>query len=167
MCDYNIDLLKDDSDRPTHDYLDFVCSHCLIPSILFPTRITEKSATIIDNILTNSDNEIRTRILVTDITDHFPTILMTKSNRKNVTKDSNNEKCFEYKRKYTEDNISHLKQKLSQENWNDILHSIDAECDYNMFIERFNQLFDECIPLRKCKVIRRKIPQSRGSRKEY
>ena len=49
----------------------------------------------------NSDNEITTRILVTDITDHFPTILMTKSNNKNVTKDSINEKCFAYKRTYT------------------------------------------------------------------
>ena len=160
MGDYNIDLLKDDSDRPTHDYLDVIYSHCLIPSILFPTRITEKSATIIDNILTNSDNEIMTRILVTDITDHFPTILMTKSNNKNVTKDSINEKCFAYKRTYTKDNISHLKQKLSQENWNDILHGIDAECDYNMFIERFNKLYDECIPLKKYKVNRRKIPKS-------
>ena len=86
MGDYNIDLLKDDSDRPTHDYLDLIYSHCLIPSILFPTRITEKSATIIDNILTNSDNEITTRILVTDITDHFPTILMTKSKTKTLPK---------------------------------------------------------------------------------
>ena len=63
---------------------------------------------------------------------------MTKSNSKNVTKDSVNEKCFAYKSKYTKDNISHLKQKLSQENWNDILHGVDADCDYNMFIERFN-----------------------------
>ena len=32
MGDYNIDLLKDDSDRPTHDYLDLIYSHCLITS---------------------------------------------------------------------------------------------------------------------------------------
>ena len=57
------------------------------------------------------------------------------------------------------DNVPHLKQKLSQENWNDILHGIDAECDYNMFIERFNKLYDECIPIRKYTVNRRKIPQ--------
>ena len=47
---------------------------------------------------------------------------------------------FCIKRKYTEDNISHLKQKISQENWNDILHGIDAECDINTYIERFNHL---------------------------
>ena len=58
-------------DRPTHDYLDLIYSYCMIPSILKPTRITETSATILDNILTNCDNEITTAILVTDITDHF------------------------------------------------------------------------------------------------
>ena len=63
MGDYNTDLLKGDSDRPTHDYLDLIYSHFLIPSILFATRITEKLATKIDNILTNSDNEIRPEFL--------------------------------------------------------------------------------------------------------
>ena len=77
MGDYNIDLLKDDSDRQTHDYLDLIYSHRMIPSILKPTRITETTATIIDNILTNTEQDILTAILVTDITDHFPTILMT------------------------------------------------------------------------------------------
>ena len=41
-----------------------------------------------------------------------------------------------------------------------VLHSIDAEREYNMFIERFDKLHDDCIPLRKYKVNRRKIPKS-------
>ena len=77
MGDYNI-ALKDDSDRPTHDCLDLIYLYCMIPTILKPTRITEMSATIIDNILTNCDNEVTTAILVTDITDHLPTILVNK-----------------------------------------------------------------------------------------
>ena len=32
--------------------------------------------------------------------------------------------------------------------------------DYNTFIFKFNVLFDQCIPLRKCNVNRRKVPQS-------
>ena len=42
----------------------------MIPSILKPTRITKPSATIIDNNLTNCDDEMTTAIL-TDITDPF------------------------------------------------------------------------------------------------
>ena len=86
MGDCNIDLLKDDSDRPTHNYLGLIYSYSMIPSILKPTRITETSATIIDNILTNCDNEITTAILVTDITDHFPTILINKTTNVNDAK---------------------------------------------------------------------------------
>ena len=33
MSDLNIDLLKVDSHRPTHDYLEFIYSHSLIPMI--------------------------------------------------------------------------------------------------------------------------------------
>ena len=69
-------------------------------------------------------------------------------------------KSFVYKRKYTDDNISHLKQKLSQLNWDDVLHGSDANCDYNNFIDKFKELHDQCIPLRKCNVNRHKVPQS-------
>ena len=44
----------------------------------------------------------------------------------------NNEKGFAYKRKNTDDNISHFKQKLSQVNWDDILHGFDVNQDYDM-----------------------------------
>ena len=137
MGDYNIDLLKDDSDRLTHDYLDFIYSYCMIPSILKPTRLTETSATIIDNILTNCDKEISTAILVTDITDHFPTILINRTKNVNSKRKSDSEKSFVYKRKYTDDNVSHFKQKLSQLNWDDVLHGTVANCDYNAFIDKF------------------------------
>ena len=64
MCDFNIDLLKDDTDRQTNEYLDLIYSYSLIPSIHKPTRMTEESATIIDNILTNLDSRvIRKRLL--------------------------------------------------------------------------------------------------------
>ena len=53
-----------------------------------------------------------------------------------------------------------MKRKLAQVNWNDLLHGIDAESDYDNFISKFNELYDECIPVRKCKINRRKTPQS-------
>ena len=74
MGDFNIDLLKVDDHRPTHDYLELIFSYSLLPTctIYKPTRITETTATIIDNILTNDENVIKSSILVTDITDHMP-----------------------------------------------------------------------------------------------
>ena len=74
LGDFNIDLLKDETHRPTSEFLDLIYSYYLVPTILKPTRITETSATIIDNIMTNTNGEIKTGIIVTDITDHFPTV---------------------------------------------------------------------------------------------
>ena len=74
MGDFNIDLLKVDSHRPTHDYLEFIYSYSLMPVIYKPTSITETTATIIDIILTNNRNIIKSSILVTDISDHFPIV---------------------------------------------------------------------------------------------
>ena len=41
-----------------------------------PTRITEYCATVIDNILVNNYDNVNSEILVTDISDHLPTILI-------------------------------------------------------------------------------------------
>ena len=91
MGDFNIDLLKDDSHRPTHDYLNLVYSCSLVPTIYKPTRITEHSATIIDNILTNNHLEaIKSNILITDISDHFPTTLIANHGKGNSVKSRTN-----------------------------------------------------------------------------
>ena len=58
MGDFNIDLMKTDSYRPIHDYLESNYSHSMRPTIYKPTRITATTATCIDNILTNNDDII-------------------------------------------------------------------------------------------------------------
>ena len=74
---FNIDLLKVDSHRPTHDYLEFIYSYLLMPAIIDnaaiykPTRITETTATIIDNNNTNNEKIIKSSILVTDISSGY------------------------------------------------------------------------------------------------
>ena len=75
MGDFNIDLLKDDSHKPTHEYLNLVYSYSFMPTIYKPTRITESSATNIDNILVN-EVAGNSAILVTDISDHLPTVFV-------------------------------------------------------------------------------------------
>ena len=77
MGDSNIDLLKDETDRQTHEYLDLIYSYSLIPSIHKPTRIAEESAAIIDNILTNLNSSVISKIVLTDVSGHLPTILTT------------------------------------------------------------------------------------------
>ena len=57
MGDYNIDLLKVESDNDTCDFYDLLSSNGFRPLILQPTRMTVRdgklSATLIDNIFVN------------------------------------------------------------------------------------------------------------------
>ena len=51
-------------------------SHGLLPTITQPTRITEVTATLIDNIFTNiNPSNCKTAIVFADISDHLPIIL--------------------------------------------------------------------------------------------
>ena len=74
MGDYNISILNVDSHSLTADFNDNICSYGLIPLITCLTRVTENSATLAVNILTNKDvsyDESINWILVTDISDHY------------------------------------------------------------------------------------------------
>lgn len=55
--------------------------HKFIPIINKPTRITEYSATLIDNMLINfSYNNINTAIIVSNISDHLPILISLELN---------------------------------------------------------------------------------------
>ena len=75
MADYNINILNYDFHSATAEFVDMFYSHAFLPLINRPTRITQNSATIINNIFTNNIGESEcghNGILVTDISDHFP-----------------------------------------------------------------------------------------------
>ena len=54
--DFNIDLMKVESDNEISNFLDTITLNLLVPHIIYPTRITSNSHTLIDNIFSNSLN---------------------------------------------------------------------------------------------------------------
>ena len=75
FCDYNLNILNYESHRLTGDFLDLLSSHSFLPLITRPTKITNCSATLIDNIFTNhvENLEYSTQgLLVTEVSDHYP-----------------------------------------------------------------------------------------------
>ena len=77
--DLNIDLLKHESHNSTRNFLDMTYS--LGPLIDKPTRITDTSATLIDNIFTNElHHNLTSGILFNDISDHLPIFALCKFN---------------------------------------------------------------------------------------
>ena len=80
--DFNIDLLKYDPSNKQRDFPNKMTSSGYLPHILHPTRITEYTSTIIDNIYSNNfeDNSIGGNILV-QFADHLAQFLSIESNQ--------------------------------------------------------------------------------------
>ena len=56
LGDFNIDLLKSDSNKNVSDFLDIIYSTNLVPNITSPTRLISRSQTLIDNIFSRIIN---------------------------------------------------------------------------------------------------------------
>ena len=85
----------------------------MIPTINKPTRVTRKTATAIDHILTNCfiDRTFKTSIFKSDISDHFPICFIIPSMKTKIK----NETSFLYKRNFNTDakhafQINYMKQ---------------------------------------------------------
>ena len=48
--DHNLDLLKSENHKGTHEFLDLMLQHQLYPSVTRPSRVTQMTATLINNI---------------------------------------------------------------------------------------------------------------------
>ena len=78
MGDFNIDLLNGNTVNCINDYVNIIYNNSFRPLIDRPTRITTKSTTLIDNILTNVHSvQTQTGIFYNDITDHLPIFQIT------------------------------------------------------------------------------------------
>ena len=72
--------VNEDIHAPTTDeFIDMLSSYSLLyPSITKPTRFTSKTATLIDNIFTNSHAKQTAGIIISDISDHLSIFTVIK-----------------------------------------------------------------------------------------
>ena len=84
--DFNIDLFSNLSEP----FQDAIFSQSFIPIINKPTRITDTSATLIDNILINNPSNFTSGILLYDISDHLPIFII----RKHILMNNSNPNTF-------------------------------------------------------------------------
>ena len=74
LCgDFNLDILKHNTNHGTKYFLDTIYSLGLYPLIDRPSRITNHSSTLINNIFTNAKEYTNVSgLLINGITDHLP-----------------------------------------------------------------------------------------------
>ena len=94
--------------------------------IINPTRVTNKTATTIDHILTNSYTEtiFKTAIFKYDVSDHLPICLIIPS----LKFSPKNKVNYIYKRSFSEQYIN-FKNSLVEIDWQEI-ETLQNACDF-------------------------------------
>ena len=126
--------------------------HVLLPLINRTTRVTCNTATLIDNIFTNVlDNNCISGIYPTDISDHFPVLHISYSQKHIVT--SNPPRNV---RLINNTTLSKFKSKIETTNWVDILNMNNVQEVYDKFIQTLTNIYNDTIPI--IKLTQRKNP---------
>ena len=80
LSNFNADLLKYDYHAPTNEFLVSLSSHTSLPHIIQPTRLTNNSKTLIDNIFSNilGLDSVSGNLTAT-VSDHLPQFLIASN----------------------------------------------------------------------------------------
>ena len=153
--DYNIDLLKVKRNKHYCEYFDEIISQGFIPKITLPTRISEHSSTLIDNIFTsNIDERESSGILLNQISDHQMvfTLIENKSYVTHVPK-------FVEIQNNDHDSIHNFVHELEELNIYEKLHtSVDSrpEENYGILLKLLSTAKDKHLPTKIVKFNRKK-----------
>ena len=146
--DTNIDLLKTQSNLHTNDFLNLMLTYQIIPSIIRPTRVTEFTSTLIDNVFTNwVNNLMKSYIIYSDISDHFPTLLIINTKTKKHDEEINIEI-----RQFNSKNYLSFSAELKKVNWIALSNQCD---DINTNFDNFmicSRIFTINLFLRKIQI---------------
>ena len=150
--DFNINLLDHDNNEKVQTYLNLIDQSGLILTINKPTRVTRKTATIIDHILTNSfiDTNFQTMIFKAHISDHFPISFLFQSTMPKLE----NTVTYITKRITKQDAIEKFNQDLYKTSWDISFLNKNPNEAYNMLLQKVKVLYDQYFPKQYIKIKR-------------
>ena len=150
--DFNLNLLNYEFNQNVQDYVDLMLCKGFLPCIDRPTRITNKSATLIDHCWCNNMNDVRLNgILMHNESDHFG--IFTSRSNSHVRYDKDVEI------RYRDFSISDPQQLLNHVNemFADFSLQDDVNSSYALFNNKMQQIIENYFPLRVKKIKKRKL----------
>ena len=150
--DQNLDYLKINKHQKTAQFFDFNMSSGILPCFTKPTRVTQTTATLIDNIyISDCRQSYNSAILTCDVSDHFPCLLFLEKN----TLDIENRSIIK-SRKFEEKNIASIKGDLSNVDWG-VLTDLNTEDSYNLLSDEISKSMNRHAPIKSMSVRNAKI----------
>ena len=141
--DHNLDFLKAHSHQLTNDFIQINLDLGMIPTITRPTRITNSTATLIDNIMVSQNNcgNYVASILIEDMSDHLPTICVINSFTANIKKPLKIQ-CRDTRHK----NLKALLLELNEHDWTPQLTNTSPSVNMEEVHTILTSKIDKCIP---------------------
>ena len=168
MGDFNVNFLKIKENDHVREVLDNFMSCGYLPNITLPSRISRYtkntgsdhlSATLIDNIFSrlNEKTVIKSFILISDVSDHFPCCLVL-----DIAYKKQSTHKYILKRSDGPAQIEHLKTFIAMASMQDIIS--DPSRDVNYKYEQFEKIvshgINQCLPTKQVRLRKNKHPVS-------
>ena len=143
--DININLLAADSNAMCSRYLSLMYSNNLLPIIIRPTRVTNNTSTLIDNIFVNNCSPfVEAGIVVTNISDHLGVFNVFRRSGVRVSK------AFVEvsKRVINAENMEKFRLAITDCNFEQIMNNSCVETAYNFLSCKLKYYMMQTVPLR-------------------
>ena len=151
--DFNIDLLKCKEKSWVTEFLEVVFANSLLPTISYPTRISQRSETLIDNFFYRFSERLTScisGILSHCFSDHQPYFIGLRNMRADSVK--SRRQTVQY-RTYNNESISAFKRDLTiaLDPRNNEFSGDDHNTDFDRFLNIVSDARDKNFPLTTCK----------------
>ena len=146
--DLTIDFLKSDIHKSTSSLIDVFYSNNAFPLITKPTRVTDKTATLIDHILTNNFDVNASHmqgILCNSISDQYAVFHIACNTMMNGS--LNDDEVIT--RNMSHITIMRFINETKNQNWQSVLNESDSQTAYSKFHEISSSNFSACFPYPK------------------
>ena len=139
--DHNLDFMKSAQHSLTNEFIQSNLDFGLIPTITWPTRITQTVVTLIDNIIVSLCGLFVSSILINDMSDHLLTACVNpyliSSKKEPVAIRSRDTRLR---------NMKALTRQLSEINWSEITNNDSCSKNMESFTNALMETIDRCIP---------------------
>ena len=142
--DFNVNLLNS-NDKCISDFLDILENYCLLPYITLPTRITDSSQTLIDNIFMSPHSyKYFSGNFVTGISDHLAQFAILEDSLDNSSKPS---KTYKDWKNFDSTNF---KSAFLSTDWSSLLKidSNNPNISFDLFYNELTSLINQYTPTR-------------------
>ena len=147
--DHNLDFLKSTKHSGTNEFIHSNLDMGMIPTINKPTRITQTTATLIDNIIVSENlcGSYHSNVLINDMSDHMPTICILNS-----FKTTKKEPIYITSRDTRPRNITALKEHLNAYDWSGLLNNTDVDVNADTLNRVLQFETEYCTPVKSRKI---------------